>query len=170
MQAPLINLDIQDVNHDKALAPSSSYGFHFKSATRLSIPRRFLRHSCYDTIQYPPLKDRRFLHYTIIIGGCTKAYSGAYTHHLISSFGQHKKFSLVIALEHHGKGRATLATCNTDRPIFFLLWLNSTRSLFSMDSKISYHWEGSDGAAWWGRRLDDALMFSCSGLTKSSVL
>jgi len=169
MPAPLINLDIRDVSHNRALAPSSSYGFNFKSATRLSISRRFPRHSCYDTIQYPYHLSSTGVSYTIrSSSGVVQKHTLEHTHissRLLGSI----KFFLGYSIGASWQGQGNTRYLQYGHINLFVL-LNSTQALFSMDSRISYHWEGSDGAAWWGRRLDDTLMFSCSGLTKSSVL
>jgi hypothetical protein len=78
--------------------------------------------------------------------GLYKSILGSKHTSFISSSG-HKKLSSV---KHWSiMARAGQHSLLGKRTHHFLIWFTSTRALFSMDSRISYHWEGSDGAAWW---------------------
>lgn len=158
MPAPSINLDIRDANQHRAFAPFQypNLNQHPDSAylgVLSDLPVTI-------QIQYPYLlSEPAFL----TLYDHRRLYKSIFWHRTSHQSGQHKK---SFSMEHLCKGRThSLLAWRTSFPL-----LSSTRALFSMNARIAYHWEGSNGAVWWKwRRLDDAI-FSCSGLTKSSVL
>ena len=107
--------------------------------------------------------------YTIRSSAVVQKHTLEHTH-IISSclLGSIKNFIGYYSMEHRGRGRATFASCKDRHTVFF--FDHRLGHCLAWTARISYHWEGSDGAVWWD---GGAWMTLCSHVLdsrKSSVL